>query len=117
MKVPGSGTAYSSKAWCAPLLDQLLNVPPSLSIPAEPNPLDVVQAFDAKTGDLKWEYRRRLPEDLNKFFPVPAINRNLAIYDNLIIDTSADDFVYALNANTGELVWETPVMEARKPLV
>src|SRR6188508_825993 len=22
-----------------------------------PNPLDVVQAFDAKTGDLKWEYR------------------------------------------------------------
>jgi alcohol dehydrogenase (cytochrome c) len=79
-----------------------------------PNPMDVVQAFDAKTGDLKWEYRRRLPEDLNKFFPVPAINRNLAIYDNLIIDTSADDFVYALNANTGELVWETKIMDYQK---
>ncbi|MGE0445389.1 MAG: pyrroloquinoline quinone-dependent dehydrogenase [Vicinamibacterales bacterium] len=79
-----------------------------------PNPLDVVQAFDAKTGDLKWEYRRRLPEDLNKFFPVPAINRNLAIYDNLIIDTSADDFVYALNANTGELAWETKIMDYQK---
>src|SRR5688500_16576856 len=58
-----------------------------------PNPSDYVQAFDAATGDLKWEYRRKLPEDLGKFFPVPAINRNLAIYDNLIIDTSADDFV------------------------
>src|SRR5215470_14648801 len=26
-----------------------------------PNPLDVVQAIDAATGDLKWEYRRKLP--------------------------------------------------------
>ena len=79
-----------------------------------PNPLDVVQAFDARTGDLKWEYRRKLPEDLNKFFPVPAINRNLAIYDNLIIDTSADDFIYALNATTGELAWETKIMDYQK---
>src|SRR5687768_7452575 len=45
-----------------------------------PNPLDVVEAIDAATGDLKWQYRRKLPEDLQKFFPVPAINRNLAIY-------------------------------------
>jgi alcohol dehydrogenase (cytochrome c) len=68
-----------------------------------PNPLDVVEAIDAKTGDLKWQYRRKLPEDLSKFFPVPAINRNLAIYENLIIDTSADDYVFALNAQTGAL--------------
>ena len=60
-----------------------------------PNPLDVVEAFDAGTGDLKWQYRRKLPEDLGKFFPVPAINRNLAIHGNLIIDTSADDYVFA----------------------
>ena len=61
-----------------------------------PNPSDVIQAIDAATGDLLWEYRRTLPEDLGKFFPVPAINRNLAIYGNLIIDTSADDYVFAL---------------------
>ena len=79
-----------------------------------PNPSDYVQAFDAATGDLKWEYRRKLPEDLGKFFPVPAINRNLAIYDNLIIDTSADDFVYALNAQSGELAWETKILEYQK---
>ena len=29
-----------------------------------PNPSDLVQAFDAATGDLKWEYRRSLPADL-----------------------------------------------------
>ena len=79
-----------------------------------PNPMDVVQAFDAKSGDLKWEYRRKLPDDLGKFFPVPAINRNLAIYENLIIDTSADDFVYALDANTGTLAWETKILEYQK---
>ena len=35
------------------------------------------------------------------------INRNLAIYDTLIIDTSADDYVFALDAATGWLAWET----------
>jgi alcohol dehydrogenase (cytochrome c) len=76
-----------------------------------PNPLDVVQAINAATGDLNWEYRRKLPEDLNKFIPFPAINRNLAIYGTLIIDTSADDFVYALDAASGSLAWETQITD------
>ena len=79
-----------------------------------PNPMDLVEAFDARSGDLKWQYRRRLPEDLGKFFPVPAINRNLAIYGNLIIDTSADDYVFALDADTGKLAWETKILEYQK---
>ena len=79
-----------------------------------PNPLDVVQAIDARTGDLLWQYRRQLPEDLQKFFPTPTTNRNLAIYDNLILDTSADDFAFALNAQTGQLVWETKILEYQK---
>ena len=54
-----------------------------------PNPLDVIHAIDARTGDLLWQYRRQLPDDLAKFFPTPTTNRNIAIYDNLIIDTSA----------------------------
>ena len=76
-----------------------------------PNPLDVIQAMDAVSGDLLWEYRRELPDDLTDYFPVPAINRNLAIYENLIIDTSADDYVFALDAETGELVWEHQIMD------
>jgi alcohol dehydrogenase (cytochrome c) len=79
-----------------------------------PNPLDVVEAFDAATGDLKWQYRRSLPDDLPKYFPVPAINRNLAIYGTLIIDTSADDYVFALDARTGELAWEPKILEYQK---
>jgi glucose dehydrogenase len=76
-----------------------------------PNPSDYVQAIQAATGDLIWEYKRKLPEDLNKFLIVPSINRNLAIYGNMIIDTSADDFVYALDAQTGKLVWENRIVD------
>jgi len=78
-----------------------------------PNPSDVIQAIDAVTGDLLWEYRRDLPEDVCSFMMagVCTTNRNLAIYDNLIIDTSVDDFVFALDAMTGELVWETQILD------
>ena len=79
-----------------------------------PHPSDFIQALDARTGDFKWEYRRKLPEDLGKFMPAFVINRNLAIYDNLIIDTSADDFVFALNVQTGALVWETKILDYQK---
>jgi alcohol dehydrogenase (cytochrome c) len=79
-----------------------------------PNPSDYIQAMDAGSGELLWEYRRKLPADLGKFMPAFVINRNVAIYDNLIIDTSADDFVFALNARTGALVWETKILDYQK---
>jgi PQQ-dependent dehydrogenase (methanol/ethanol family) len=79
-----------------------------------PHPSDLVQAMDAATGDIKWEYRRKLPEDLGKFFPTPTTNRNLAIYDKLIIDTSSDDFAFALDAESGKLVWETKILDYQK---
>jgi alcohol dehydrogenase (cytochrome c) len=76
-----------------------------------PNPSDVIQAIDAASGDLLWEYRRSLPQDLGDYFPVPSINRNLAIYADTIIDTSSDDFVFALDARNGNLRWETKILD------
>jgi PQQ-dependent dehydrogenase (methanol/ethanol family) len=78
------------------------------------NPGDVVQALDAATGDLFWEYRRAWSPDLAKFFPVPQIKRNIAIYDNLIISTSADDHIFALDARTGKVAWDTRILDFRK---
>ena len=80
-----------------------------------PNPRDTIQALDAATGDLKWEHRRDRPDDLGDFV-IPTMmdtNRNVAIYGNLIIDTSADDYVFALDAVTGELIWETQILDYR----
>ncbi len=76
-----------------------------------PSPSDVTTAFDAATGKKLWEHRRALPADLGQFVPFPQTNRNLAIYDRLIIDNGADDFVYALDAATGKLVWETKILD------
>lgn len=79
-----------------------------------PNPSDVIQALDATTGDVIWEYRRSLPSDLADYFPVSSINRNLAIYGTSIIDTSSDDYVFALDARTGELQWQTQILDYKR---
>lgn len=79
-----------------------------------PNPRDVIQAIDAVTGDLIWEYRRERPDDLEDFVPISSANRNIVIYSNLIIDTSPDDHVFALDAATGRLVWETQILDYTK---
>ena len=81
-----------------------------------PNPRDVIQAIDAATGDLIWEYRRPRPDDLEEFV-APSLseaNRNVAIHGNLIIATSADDYVFALDAGSGRLAWETRVLDYRR---
>ena len=79
-----------------------------------PNPSDYIQALDAATGEVKWEYKRKVPDDLGKFIPVPSINRNLAIFGDKIIDTSQDDFLFALDAVTGQLAWETRIVDYRE---
>ena len=81
-----------------------------------PNPRDVIQAINATTGDLIWEHRRQRPDDLEEFIVVVLAegNRNIAIYDNLIIDTSADDYVFALDVLTGRLVWENQILDYTK---
>jgi alcohol dehydrogenase (cytochrome c) len=79
-----------------------------------PAPFDITQAFSATTGEMLWEYRRRVPEDVGEYFPAAGTNRNLAIYDNLILDNGADGYAYALNAKTGELAWEKLILDYRK---
>lgn len=77
-----------------------------------PQAYDVIQAIDAVSGDLIWEYRRDLPEDLARLIgPHGRNNRNITIYENLIIDTSGDSYAFALDAQTGDLVWETQILD------
>lgn len=78
-----------------------------------PAPGDVIDAIDARSGDVIWEHRRKLPDDIGDYLPVWDTNRNLAIYGNLIIASGADDYVYALDAETGEQVWETKTLDYR----
>ena len=78
-----------------------------------PNPNDVIQAIDGVTGDLVWEHRRVVPDDTCEYLLTGMCdtNRNVAIYGNLIIDTSVDEHVFALDAQTGDMVWETKILD------
>src|SRR5688500_4581868 len=78
-----------------------------------PGPGDNVQAIDAKSGEVLWQHKRELPEDIGDFLPFWQTNRNLGLYGNLIIARGSDDHIYALNAETGELAWDTTIMDYR----
>ncbi len=79
-----------------------------------PNPADITQAIDAASGDLIWEYNRGMPDDVGEYFPAPATNRNIAIHGNVILDNGADGYAYAIDAATGELAWESFILDYRE---
>ena len=68
-----------------------------------------IQALDAATGDLIWEYQYELPDGVN-----PGGERSKAIYgDNLIVATR-DAHLIALDVKTGQLVWDKQVADYKK---
>jgi PQQ-dependent dehydrogenase (methanol/ethanol family) len=75
-----------------------------------PNPGDLIQALDAKTGDFIWEYKRKLANPGRL-----STKRNIAIYGNTIIHTTSDNYVIGLDAQDGKLVWETQILDPTKP--
>ncbi len=80
-----------------------------------PNPADDTQAIDAATGDLIWQYKRPVPDDISKWFNgSPLKSRNVAIYGDKIVDLSVDDFVYAITAADGKPAWETRIVDYRE---
>ena len=80
-----------------------------------PTLTDIIQALDATNGDLIWEYRRDLPDDVYEFVGGNSRSmRNIAIYDRQIINISDDDYAYALDVETGDVVWETQIFDYRE---
>ena len=80
-----------------------------------PTLTDIIQALDAANGDLIWEYRRDLPDDVYEFVGGNSRSmRNIAIYDRQIINISDDDYAYALDVETGDVVWETRIFDYRE---
>jgi alcohol dehydrogenase (cytochrome c) len=70
------------------------------------NYADKVQALNAATGDLIWEYRRDLPAKLVSEGGNNMAKRNMAIYEDKLILASSDAHLVALDAKTGKLVWD-----------
>ncbi|MDR1990141.1 MAG: PQQ-binding-like beta-propeller repeat protein [Acidobacteriaceae bacterium] len=73
------------------------------------NPLNILQALDAKTGELIWE---------NHIGPEQAVGiasmRNMSIYQDKVFFTTTDARLVALDAKTGKVVWETMIADRTK---
>jgi alcohol dehydrogenase (cytochrome c) len=69
---------------------------------------DKVQALDAATGDLLWQYSRRLPPGV-----APSVKRGISIYGSRIFVPTSDAHVVALDVKTGKVVWDQTVADAK----
>ena len=67
----------------------------------------VLQALDAKTGDLIWE---------NRYGSVPGAPamRGIAIYDDKIFVATVEAHLMAFDARTGKTVWDTTIGDRSK---
>ena len=77
-----------------------------------PNPRDVVQALDAATGELIWEYRPRRPA--NAAQPQGeggGAQRNIAIFGDKVFSATSDAHIVALDAKTGKVAWDVTVAD------
>ncbi|WP_462413135.1 outer membrane protein assembly factor BamB family protein [Neobacillus sp. Marseille-QA0830] len=74
---------------------------------------DEVQALDAKTGKMIWEYRPQLGNGLNTVC-CGWISRGVAIGDGKVFVGLLDARLVALDQKTGKVVWETKVDNWKK---
>jgi alcohol dehydrogenase (cytochrome c) len=71
------------------------------------NPNDVIQAIDAASGELLWQYRRNLPPESafrQNFWG--QRKRSVFLYDDKLFTVTKDNFLVALDAKTGKELWE-----------
>ncbi len=71
-------------------------------------PSSQVLALDAKTGQILWRYRYRMPEDA---FIIHQTSRGIALHGDKVFLAAGNAVLVALNARTGQEVWTTKVAE------
>lgn len=71
-------------------------------------PFAQVIALDAVSGDLLWRYQREMPPGTTA---IHQTNRGVGLYGDLVFLGSHDAYLTALDARTGEVVWEREVAD------
>ena len=73
------------------------------------NTANVIQALDAKTGELIWEHR------IPPYALIGAATmRNIALYDDKVFVATTDAHLVALDARTGRQVWSAAIADRGK---
>lgn len=74
-------------------------------------PWSKVYAFDGKTGELLWKYDPQVPGEFAVKLCCGIVNRGVAAWENMIIWGTLDGRLVAVDAVSGELVWEKQVTD------
>lgn len=78
-------------------------------------PRNNAAALDARTGRVIWRYSRRLPADVHSHCTVMT-NRGFAILGDRLYMATLDAHLVALDAKTGNLIWDVAVEDYKKGL-
>jgi quinohemoprotein ethanol dehydrogenase len=70
-------------------------------------PWSTVVALDARTGAVKWRWDPKLPQQGGTRLCCGPVNRGVALYDGKVYVGLLDMRLVALDAATGQVVWET----------
>ncbi len=66
-----------------------------------------VYALNARTGELLWKYDPQVPRAWGAMGCCDVVNRGVAVEDGKVVFGTFDARLIALDATTGELLWET----------
>jgi len=70
---------------------------------------DKVQALDAVTGDLLWQYSRQLPQGVRV-----SVKKAMALHGDWLLLGTSDMHVVAIRAKTGEVVWDQAIEDSKE---
>ena len=106
-------------------LDWYFDIPTGRGVEATPLVVDgvmyvtgswsVVFALDALTGELRWQYDPKVHKSWLARGCCDAVNRGVAYHDGRIYFGAYDGRLIALDAQTGELIWEVVTTDQSQP--
>lgn len=75
----------------------------------------LVYAYDAKTGELLWRYDPEVPREWGANACCDVVNRGVAVWKGRVYVGTIDGRLVALDAGSGEVVWDVQTTPAEKP--
>jgi quinohemoprotein ethanol dehydrogenase len=78
-------------------------------------PWSVVVSLDAKTGEELWRFDPEVPKAWGRNACCDVVNRGVAIWKGFVFVGALDGRLIALDAKTGQLVWEKLTIDKDRP--
>ncbi len=78
-------------------------------------PWSIVHALDAKTGEHLWSYDPKVPKEWARNACCDVVNRGGTVWEGKFFVATLDGRLIALDAASGEPVWETLTIDPEQP--